>query len=214
MARPATNHEERKSQIIEAALKTFAKYGYEGTTNKLIAQEAGKIINEGEKQISPALIYHYFPNGKQELFIEAMKTRPQLHELTHAMLDSMDLPPEQFFRKIATTYYGLIKDETLFAVVRLALIEAPHHPEVSSEVASQIVPVFLLPLVSYFVKQQAMGVLKEMRPDQLAMSLFGPMVMRRLILGVVDPHKFPIPVSSDEEFIEGIVSNFLDGVLV
>ena len=53
MGRPATRHEERKDQIIDAALEVFSQKGYDGTTNHLIAHAAG--LN------SAALIYHYFP---------------------------------------------------------------------------------------------------------------------------------------------------------
>ena len=41
MARPATHHESRKAAIIEAALDCFATHGYDGATNKLIAEAAG-----------------------------------------------------------------------------------------------------------------------------------------------------------------------------
>jgi hypothetical protein len=71
-----------------------------------------------------------------------------------------------------------------------------------------------MPLVSYFFKAQAMGIIKEIKPDQLAMQFFGPMIMRRIILSMVDPSYLPIPVSSDEEYVDSIVENFLNGILV
>jgi AcrR family transcriptional regulator len=214
MARPATNHEERKAQIVEAALKTFARYGYEGTTNKLIAQEAGKIIGDGEKAISPALIYHYFPEGKQQLFLECLKTRPQIQNLAHFMLDNMTALPEEFFVQVTTVYYQMLSDDTIFSVFRLMLMEAPRQPEVTAQIAKQLVPIFLIPLVSYLFKMQASGIIREAKPDQLVMEFFGPLIMRRLILSVVDPKNLPIPVSDDEEFITGHVNNYLKGILV
>lgn len=52
------SEEIRRAQVIEAAIRLFAQRGFQGTTTKQIAEEAG--INE-------ALIFRYF-HSKQELY--------------------------------------------------------------------------------------------------------------------------------------------------
>jgi AcrR family transcriptional regulator len=47
-----------REEIIRAATDAFAAHGYDGTTNKMIASQAG---------IAPGLIYHYF-DSKRDLF--------------------------------------------------------------------------------------------------------------------------------------------------
>lgn len=66
---------ERRTQILEVALKLFAEKGVEGTTIKQIAERA---------DISAGLLYHYF-KGKSDLLKEAIDHRalrlPQLEEM-------------------------------------------------------------------------------------------------------------------------------------
>jgi AcrR family transcriptional regulator len=49
--------EASRSRILRAALRLFARHGYDGTSIRMIADEA---------EISLGLLYHYFP-GKQQL---------------------------------------------------------------------------------------------------------------------------------------------------
>ncbi len=66
---------ERRTQILEVALKLFAEKGVEGTTIKQIAERA---------DISAGLLYHYF-KGKSDLLKEVIDHRglqlPQLEEM-------------------------------------------------------------------------------------------------------------------------------------
>lgn len=52
-----------KDKIIQATIRNFAKYGYEGASMRKIAEEV---------DIKPASIYYFFEN-KQNLFIQAIK---------------------------------------------------------------------------------------------------------------------------------------------
>lgn len=52
-----------KSKIMEATIKNFSVYGYQGTTMRKIAEEA---------DIKASSIYYFFSN-KQELFIEVIR---------------------------------------------------------------------------------------------------------------------------------------------
>ncbi|MBD8070715.1 TetR/AcrR family transcriptional regulator [Bacillus sp. PS06] len=70
---------ERKIQIMRAALKTFAENGIKLTKISLIAQEAG---------ISHGLVYHYFKSKEEVLYeslewaVELNETRKYLNELS------------------------------------------------------------------------------------------------------------------------------------
>ena len=60
LGRPAdTSSTDTRDRIIECACNKFASEGFEGTTNKDIAAEAG---------ISSAALYHYFPS-KSDLYV-------------------------------------------------------------------------------------------------------------------------------------------------
>lgn len=53
-----------RKKLIETARKAFSENGYKGASVRNIS----KSIN-----VSESLLYHYFPNGKRELFAEIMK---------------------------------------------------------------------------------------------------------------------------------------------
>ena len=64
---PASRSEkaaETRKKLIETARKAFSENGYKGASVRNIS----KSIN-----VSESLLYHYFPNGKRELFAEIMK---------------------------------------------------------------------------------------------------------------------------------------------
>ena len=56
--------EVRRDQMIDVAMSAFADRGYPGVELKEIASEVG---------VTPNLIHHYFPGGKSELHLEAVK---------------------------------------------------------------------------------------------------------------------------------------------
>jgi AcrR family transcriptional regulator len=51
-----------RGEIVEAAKRVFAANGYDGTSLRAVAREAG---------VDPALVHHYF-DGKASLFVTAM----------------------------------------------------------------------------------------------------------------------------------------------
>jgi AcrR family transcriptional regulator len=71
----------RRDQMIDVALGAFADRGYPAVELKEIAAEVG---------VTPNLIHHYFPGGKSELHLEAVKRAcAQLEEMFEA---SPDIP--------------------------------------------------------------------------------------------------------------------------
>ena len=55
-------HADTRGEIVEAAKQVFAAKGYDGTSLRAVAREAG---------VDPALVHHYF-DGKASLFVSAM----------------------------------------------------------------------------------------------------------------------------------------------
>lgn len=53
-----------RQKLIETAKKSFSENGYKGSSVRKISKSI---------DVSESLLYHYFPNGKRELFAEVMK---------------------------------------------------------------------------------------------------------------------------------------------
>src|SRR3979411_973010 len=58
---PACDSNETRDRLLDVARRAFATYGYDATTNKDIAAEAG---------ITTGAIYHYF-SSKADLYVAA-----------------------------------------------------------------------------------------------------------------------------------------------
>lgn len=210
MARPATNHEAKKEQIAEIALKVFAKYGFAGTTNKLIAKEAKELSEDGTG-ISPALIYHYFPEGKGELFAASLRRLPPLQSVEHILKETND-PPEVFLPTVARAYNEFLKTPEIQSIFRIIFMEGTHQPDLPYAVMNQFVPNLLEPFLGYFERQAAAGTIRPMKFDQLVMQVMGPIVMRRIAFGVLPIERLPVKLSEDDEFIDSLIQTVLGGI--
>lgn len=154
-------HEERKSQIKQAALKVFAQHGVAGTKISSIAAAAG---------ISQGLSYRYF-NSKEELYTELVREAlyeadsalgrlhefpgspaDQIRELTRIMLD-----PEH------RLYFLLIRQVQISedAPDAAKKLLAEHPPEKTIE---NIIPIF--------IKGQQEGEFYEGDPVELLLCYF------------------------------------------
>ncbi|MEX2501428.1 MAG: TetR/AcrR family transcriptional regulator [Trueperaceae bacterium] len=111
--------EERRRQILDAALSLFARHGYGGTTTKSIAREAG--ITEG-------LIFHYF-GGKSELLVEAAKQRSALLVAVRTLLGgAAGTSAAETMPRIARGWVELVHRQGDLVVMLVS--EAHAHPEV------------------------------------------------------------------------------------
>lgn len=83
--------DERREQILKAALKVFALRGFAATKVGDIAKEA---------RLSHGLVYHYFAS-KEEMFFELVRTAVYYSGQSLLMVDAMPLPPIEKVRQTA-----------------------------------------------------------------------------------------------------------------
>jgi AcrR family transcriptional regulator len=202
MGRPATQHEERKSQIVTAALDVFASKGYDGTTNHLIAEAAG--LN------SAALIYHYFPS-KTDLFKACLERITALGDLKHDLATGQDKPPEVYLRKVAMSYLKTLSGNPVNHLFLMVLAAAQSHPELMPILMGKLSEVIFFPLLSYFTRMSAEGRLRQISPVTAAQELLGPLMLRA-IAGALFEASLPFVFQDDEEFINTHIQVFLDGL--
>jgi AcrR family transcriptional regulator len=200
MARTSTVVEDRREQIMEAALRVFAQKGFVRATNKDIAQEAG---------ITPGLIYHYF-KSKDDLLRAAIAEHSPLR-LIHALpAEMLDQPPEAFLRFMAQQLLIIIEDERFVRLMRVFLPEVIYHPELTAfnlpamhEVASF--------LENYLLTKMESGELR--RTDAaLAAQVFGGSLMAF----VIRRQHLHDPVAlqyTHEQIVESVITAILHGLL-
>jgi AcrR family transcriptional regulator len=200
MARTPTVVENRREQIMEAALRVFARKGFKGATNKDIAHEA---------QITPGLIYHYFAS-KEELLkavIEDYSPIGLIHSLPAQLLDQ---PPEAFLHFMAQQILKITESQPFVRLLRVFLPEVIYNPSITTFnlAAIQEVSGFL---VSYLEAKMESGQLR--RGDaSLAIQVFTgslfAFVIRRQILS--DPVALQY---TQEQIAESVVSVVMHGLV-
>ena len=98
---------ERRSHLIEAALRVFAERGYAGTELADVATAAG---------VGRPLIYHYFEGGKEDLYVTV------LERAWGDLIDRLEIDPERGRSMLGTNlpvYLDLIEaGDPAVAVIR------------------------------------------------------------------------------------------------
>jgi len=200
MARTPQVVEDRREQIMDAAMRVFARKGFDRATNKDIAQEAG---------ITPGLIYHYF-ESKEKLLRAILEEHSPLRLVQLMPAEILDMPPESVLRYVAQQLLSVVEDEHYVRFARVFLAEAIHRPEAISFSFAGMQEVVSL-LEGYLAAKMETGELRRTDPG-LVVQVFGgglmAFVIRRQIL------REPISLQySQEEMVEGIVSITLQGLL-
>ncbi len=119
MSRTAKVVVDRREQILDAALRVFAKKGFAKATNKDIAREAG---------ITTGLIYHYFAS-KEGLLKAIFEERSPLQLIRSISPEMLAQPTEQFLRFFAAQMLAVVEDEKTMQLVRVYLPEAIYNPQ-------------------------------------------------------------------------------------
>lgn len=193
--------EERRKQILAAAVKVFAAKGFERATIAEIAREAG--VAEGS-------IYNYFKN-KGDLLIGLPRQilQPRVEDLRHI---AEAATPEELLTAIARTILGAIRENAHIFRILFSTV-----PSMNKKLREQYLQqVILYPtsiLEAYFQEQIHEGVIRpELKPAILSRAFIGmffPTVLIRHVLQaeVLDPVDY-------EEIISTSVRVFLRGVMI
>jgi len=180
--------EQRRAQLIDAALDLFSAHGFEATRVADIAHAAG---------VAQGLLYHYFPT-KESLLAAIIERHGPLPMLTELLATPPDRAARETLLLLAQRAYGLIQERRTLA--RLLLRELIWRPEMLG-MGMQIRERALAMLGRYLQSRVAAG---ELRPhDSLVVGqLF---ISNVIVAGLV-----ALP---PEPYITGAVDALLQGIL-
>lgn len=201
MARTPKVIEDRREQIIDAALRVFSQKGFTSATNKNIAREAG---------ITPGLIYYYF-ESKEKLLQEVIESRSPLRLVTSPPPQIATMPLELFLRFIIRQVLGIIEGENFMQFIRVMLPEVIRNPQVTPLVAGFFQRLLGF-LTSYFESKMATGELRRTDASLTAQVFMGSIigfVLRRNIIR--DPSALQY---SHEQIADAVVETVLTGIAI
>jgi AcrR family transcriptional regulator len=192
--------DERRQEIIRAAMEVFARNGFGGSTTREIAENAG---------ISEAMIYSHFRN-KEDLYTAIIDEKLQESEPLYYPLDAIrNRDDQRVFTTIVSNYLDRHGEDTTF--LRLLLFSALEGHELASMFVAGPVRKFFEFLADYIRERIDEGAFKPVNPEITSRCLLGMVhyfVLLREILG--DDTLNPIDPTAA---IETIVNIFCEGVL-
>jgi AcrR family transcriptional regulator len=200
MGRKPKTVEDRREQIIDAALRVFAEKGFDRATNRDIAREAG---------ITPGLIYHYF-ESKEVLLRSAIENRSPLPLMKSIGVDTFTLPPESMLRTLLGQMLGILESERFVALMRVYLPEIIHNRRVAP-FAISVIGEATAALERYLAQKIKEGELKNVDPGFTSHYLLGglmDLVLRRKVLR--DP---TVVGYTQEQIVEGVLATVARGIL-
>jgi AcrR family transcriptional regulator len=169
--------EQRRQQIIDGALEAFSAKGFDGASNKDIAQAA--------KIASPGLIYHYFKD-KLDLLHQMLEARMPVLHLLNEVEGMLDRPPEELLPALALKIIRAYEQRPALAIIKVVFAEALRNPRVARMVL-EIGPGRGLRLLARYMEQQMdAGRLRRMDPHVATRLFIGPLIAYTLTKTVFD----------------------------
>ncbi|HCI79408.1 MAG TPA: hypothetical protein DHW02_06945 [Ktedonobacter sp.] len=205
MARTPKIVEDRREQILDAAMHVFAEKGFVRATNKDIAHRAG---------ITPGLIYHYF-ESKEALLMAIVESRSPLKIEAAFSPEMLALPAGILFRTLVMRVLSIVETEDFVAFGRMMIPELLNG---ETGLHTQFAPILIQRILGFLSRcieaKIASGEFRAIEPANIsfyAQSLFGSLVafvLRRQVL-----RDTTALVYAQEQVADIVVDMFLHGLV-
>lgn len=176
--------DERREEILSAALKVFARKGF-------AAAKISDIVARGG--MSHGLVYHYF-RSKEEIFYELLKRAMETSSQSLLMVDKMPLSPIEKVRQTARYILGGIENYEdsayyFLIVVHASVMEAPEHIRELIDISN----ISLKTLAKILEEGQKAGEIAEGDPAGMTMTFFAAIEGLALYKLSMENFKMPDP---------------------
>jgi AcrR family transcriptional regulator len=176
--------DERREQILQAALTVFAKKGWASAKIGDVAREAG---------LSHGLVYHYF-RSKDEIFTELVRQAMELSsgiflhgaELPGTPLEKLSAMIETI---IPNAYQGT---DPYFFLIMIQAFSSEAIPSEAKEIVEELGPRFVNSLIPVLIEGQKTGEVATGDPHKMATAFFA-LIQGLAISRIQSGEEMPIP---------------------
>ncbi len=195
---PTTTEEDTRARILQAALKLFARKGYDGTTTKDLANSA---------KVAEGTLFRYFPN-KKAILIE-VATSGWVEILTDLLTELSEMGSYKAISQVMLR--RMLNMQENADLLRVCFIEAQNHSELKERIQSEVIGKMTDVAEAFFETAMSKGIYRQMNPKIVAQVFLGMFAIAGFSTEtILDPESSP---KAMQEMAEGIADIFLHGVL-
>jgi AcrR family transcriptional regulator len=191
--------QDTRSKILQSAQKLFARQGFDGTTTKDLATDAG---------VAEGTLFRYF-NNKKAILVE-VATQGWVTILTDLLTELSQMGSYKAIAQMMHRRMGNMSEN--IDMMKVCFMEAQFHPELRDRIQSEVVGKMTDIAEVFFAEAIAKGIYR----DSLS-----PKVIARVFVGMFAVAGFSNETMMNggspfemKQMAEGVADIFLNGVLV
>jgi AcrR family transcriptional regulator len=190
--------EDPRTRILQAALRLFARRGYDSTTTKDLATAAN---------VAEGTVFNHFAN-KKAILVE-VTTSGWVEILTDLLTELSEMGSYKAVAQVMRR--RMLHMHTNADLLRVCFIEAQFHPELRERIQSEVIAKMTDVAEAFFQTAMERGIYRPMNPRIVAQVFLGMFAIAGFSKKtIVDPQASPQAI---QEMAEGIADIFLNGVL-
>ena len=194
----SSSEENTKTRILQAAIKLFARKGYDGTTTKDLAKSA---------QVAEGTIFRHFTN-KKAILIE-VATNGWIEILTDLLTELSQMGNYKAIAQVMRR--RMLQMHSNADLLKVCFIEAQYHPELRERIQSEVITKMTDVAEAFFETAMDQGIYRRTNPKIVARVFLGIFAVSGFSQEtIIDPQASPQKM---REMAEGIADIFLNGVL-
>jgi AcrR family transcriptional regulator len=189
---------ETQTRILRAAKKLFARRGYDGTTTRDLAQEAG---------VAEGTIFRHFEN-KKAILIE-VATQGWVEILTDLLTELSEMASYKAIAQVMRK--RMLNLHQNADLLRVCFMEAQFHPDLREKIQTDVIAKMTDVAEAFFETAMDQGIYRRMNPRVVAQVFLGMFTIAGFSRDTIMPGE-----SSPQamlEMAEGMADIFLNGVL-
>jgi len=197
---PRLSAQQRKKEIINAAVELFSKQGFTATTTKQVAEAAG---------ITEALIYRHF-TSKEELYQEALQHLiNKLKKTTFFKTVFSGKSPKNMLPVAATENIKFMDNNPQF--IRMLLFCGLQNHQLATPFFQSVALPFLEMMENFISSGQVLGTVRhDINPRMSAMQLIGSIVFFNITRNIFQIRQFR--EIEPEEYVNNLTLQFFSGI--
>ncbi len=198
MRKTPQTEEDTRTRILQAALRLFAKRGYDGTTTKDLAKSAG---------VAEGTLFRHF-TSKKAILIE-VATAGWVNILTDLLTELSEMGSYKAVSQVMRRRMLNIRQNG--DLMRVCFVEAQYHPELKESIQTEVINKMTDVAEAFFETAMEKGIYRQMNPKIVAKVFLGIFAISGFSeQTIIDPEASP---QAMQEMAEGISDIFLRGVL-